>query len=173
MAAAPGAAPAAAESSLSAKPELSSAPSKKPSRLARVRSARAPEPTAAEAMEAEMRRRILLMCKRSYWNQLEHGRIGRDAVRTFAASPTRRCSLTRRRSTSGPRCTPRSRAPRGSTACVTGSSPRSHGPSWTASRPMRRARWAGATISAGACASRRSSCVTMCSSAFSTRGRRR
>ena len=81
VAAAPGAAPAAAESSLSAKPELSSAPSKKPSRLARVRSARAPEPTAAEAMEAEMRRRILLMCKRSYWNQLEHGRIGRDAVK--------------------------------------------------------------------------------------------
>ena len=36
---------------------------------------------ASEALEAELRRRILLMCKRSYWNQLEHGLIGRPAVK--------------------------------------------------------------------------------------------
>lgn len=33
------------------------------------------------SLEAELRRRILLMCKRSYWNQLEEGMIGRDAVK--------------------------------------------------------------------------------------------
>ena len=34
-----------------------------------------------EILEAELRRRILLMCKRSYWNQLEGGMIGRNAAK--------------------------------------------------------------------------------------------
>ena len=36
-------------------------------------------------MAAELRRRILLMCKRSYWNQLEEGMIGRAAVKYLRA----------------------------------------------------------------------------------------
>ena len=38
-------------------------------------------PAKQQALEAELRRRILSMCKRSYWNQLEEGIIGRDAVK--------------------------------------------------------------------------------------------